>query len=353
MKITALLSILGLVLAAQPSIAHAGSESSDLAEIRAELASMRAELDALKHSPAQAPATPPNFRRWKAQRAAAANVRVPMGQQVALAASVLRGPSMLAFAPSILPAWVSNSYAASGASGNVDNIVPADGTVNVTGAVASSNATGLTISGTASTLGSSPSGVAVGLSRGGGGELILWSNAGATAATITTTTFNTVGALQSTGAVASGGTVNGIETDYGTAADVATDTNPVSITGISLAIDANDVYEIECQGTVFTAVAGSGPQPGLDLPASATQVATCDIATTATTYGSFSFTADDGNCANTTGGLVSPGGSFFLRSVVTNSTNAGNVVLRMRSEDTNDVTVQKGVKCTSKKITDN
>lgn len=155
----------------------------------------------------------------------------------------------------------------------------------------------------------------------------------------------------SNGAVGSGGTINGVEIDYSTADTLATDTTPVSVTGISLAIDANDTYAVICQGTVFTALATAGPQMGLDLPASATQVATCHTGTTASAAQYLSFTADDGFCANLNG-LTSPGTPFTLYSKVTNSTNAGNIVLRIRSETTDDVTVVAGAKCEAKKIVD-
>lgn len=161
----------------------------------------------------------------------------------------------------------------------------------------------------------------------------------------------TTGTFSSTGAAGSGGTVNGVEIDYSTADTLATDTTPVSVTGISLAIDANDTYAIICQGTVFTALATAGPQMGLDLPASATQVATCATGTTASAAQYLSFTADDGSCANLNG-LTTPGTPFTLYSKVTNSTNAGNVVLRIRSETTDDVTVVAGARCEAKKIVD-
>ena len=125
---------------------------------------------------------------------------------------------------------------------------------------------------------------------------------------------------------------------------------PADVAG--LAIDASDTYAIHCEGTVYTALATSAPQPGLDLPASATQAASCSIASTSIAAEYLNFTADDGQCAATVGGITTPGGYFVIDSEVTNSTNAGNVVLRIRSETTDDVTVQSGAWCTAKKIVD-
>mgnify|MGYP001591236328 FL=1 len=188
----------------------------------------------------------------------------------------------------------------------------------------------------------------------GTGNAYIWNVNAVEAARLNATSLSLVApiAFSSVGVVASGGAVNGIEIDY-TAADVtATDTTPVSVTGISFAVEANDSYAVHCEGRVFTALATAGPQMGLDLPASSTTTAVCSQTTAATTYGTDSFTTDDGACANTVGGLVTPGGNFQLNATVNVSGTAGNVLLRVRSETTDDVTVAAGTMCSAKKILD-
>ena len=183
------------------------------------------------------------------------------------------------------------------------------------------------------------------------GTLVIFGdNINGGTVTLASIAFN--GQFTSLAAAGVGGSVNGVEQDFATADTTATDTTPVSVTGISLAIDASDTYAVPCEGTAYTAGATSAPQIGLDLPASATVAASCTTASTSIAAEFTNFTADDGACAATVGGLTTPGGSFILNAEVTNSTNAGNVVLRVRSETTDDVTVQSGAWCVAKKVVD-
>ena len=155
-------------------------------------------------------------------------------------------------------------------------------------------------------------------------------------------------AFTSTGAVGSGGTVNGMQVLYNVADFVATDTTPVNVTGISFALDINDVYSIQCKGRALTALASAGIQIGLNIPAGASVAAACTLEG----VNRASFTTDDGVCGFGDG-IATPGSEYSLSATVTMSSTAGNTDLRLRSETTDDVTISAGYRCEAKKLVDN
>lgn len=136
--------------------AHASPESDRIAELEARLAALESHL--LQPAPLSG-------RANAAARLALLSARVPV---------------LGAFTAPMFGARISGGGLA-GVSSDGTNLTVGSGS---TGTVIAENPSGVTVSGTQSLLGSSPSGAGVGFTRGGGGELILWSNSGVTAATI-------------------------------------------------------------------------------------------------------------------------------------------------------------------------
>jgi len=250
-------------------------------------------------------------------------------------------------------------------SGMPDPYVPVDGTMNVTGAIsASSSVTGSslittnTITSTASTrllldpadtfgVDIETSGSKVACSATNAGSLFYENTAGDTIPSAIylcgeTGTANGYGWQPVT---------IGVETDYLAADFVATDTTPLDVTGISLAMEVNDTYAVRCEMRAFTALASASVEPGLDVPAGAAVSASCSGTRSDLAVIGASFATDDGRCAFTSS-LVSPGGSFTIDATVVMSSTAGDTKLRLRSETTDDVTVAAGAKCEAKKIVD-
>lgn len=126
----------------------------------------------------------------------------------------------------------------------------------------------------------------------------------------------------------------------------ATTSTKESVTGATVPCPASRVVEFEFRGVFTVAATTTGVGFGVDIPASATLVGACrvQVSTSAGTDAVWEgmLTADD--TFNIPGDIAATAGNLFtVHGTVVNSTNAGEIQLRVDTDAAAAATIKKGV----------